>query len=102
MPVESLISKAYAAKRAELIDTRLALGWDQVPSYGRLAGDTVYVAAVDGDGNAVSLIQSLYGAFGSCMVAGRTGVVLQNRSAYFSLDPDHPIASNRARFHYIR
>jgi gamma-glutamyltranspeptidase/glutathione hydrolase len=92
VPVERLISKAYAAKRAELIDIRSALGWDQVPSYGSLAGDTIYVAAIDGEGNAVSLIQSLYGAFGSCLVAGRTGVVLQNRSAYFSLDPDH---SNR-------
>jgi gamma-glutamyltranspeptidase/glutathione hydrolase len=38
----------------------------------------------------VSLIQSLYGAFGSAVVAGETGVVLQNRSAYFSLDPAHP------------
>lgn len=90
VPVERLISKAYAAKRGELIDIRSALRWDQVPSYGSLAGDTVYVAAVDGEGNAVSLIQSLYGAFGSCLVAGSTGVVLQNRSAYFSLDPDHP------------
>jgi len=90
VPVERLISKAYAAKRGELIDIRSALRWDQVPSYGSLAGDTVYVAAVDSDGNAVSLIQSLYGAFGSCLVAGRTGIVLQNRSAYFSLDPDHP------------
>lgn len=90
VPVERLISKAYAVKRAGLIDTRSALRWDQVPSYGSLAGDTVYVAAIDGEGNAVSLIQSLYGAFGSCLVAGRTGVVLQNRSAYFSLDPDHP------------
>ncbi|MCG2626185.1 gamma-glutamyltransferase [Bradyrhizobium sp. WYCCWR 13023] len=90
VPVETLISKAHAAKRTELIDTRSALRWDQVPSYGSLAGDTVYVAAVDSEGNAVSLIQSLYGAFGSCLVAGRTGIVLQNRSAYFSLDPDHP------------
>jgi gamma-glutamyltranspeptidase/glutathione hydrolase len=90
VPVEKLISKPYAAMRAELIDIRSALRWDQVPSYGSLAGDTVYVAAVDSGGNAVSLIQSLYGAFGSCLVAGRTGVVLQNRSAYFSLDPDHP------------
>ncbi|MBR0843155.1 gamma-glutamyltransferase [Bradyrhizobium liaoningense] len=90
VPVERLISRSYAAQRAELIDIRSALRWDQVPSYGSLAGDTVYVATVDSDGNAVSLIQSLYGAFGSCLVAGRTGVVLQNRSAYFSLDPDHP------------
>jgi gamma-glutamyltranspeptidase/glutathione hydrolase len=36
------------------------------------------------------LIQSLYFTFGSGMVAGDTGVVLQNRSAYFSLDPLHP------------
>lgn len=90
VPVERLISRSYATKRAELIDIRSALRWDQVPSYGSLAGDTVYVATVDSDGSAVSLIQSLYGAFGSCLVAGRTGVVLQNRSAYFSLDPDHP------------
>jgi gamma-glutamyltranspeptidase/glutathione hydrolase len=90
VPVEKLISKSYAARRAELIDIRSALRWDEIPSYGSLAGDTVYVAAVDREGNAVSLIQSLYSAFGSCLIAGRTGVVLQNRSAYFSLDPDHP------------
>lgn len=90
VPIERLISKDYARKRAELIDMHLALRWDQVPSYGSLAGDTVYIAAVDRDGNAASLIQSLYGAFGSCVVAGSTGVVLQNRSAYFSLDPSDP------------
>jgi gamma-glutamyltranspeptidase/glutathione hydrolase len=89
VPVEMLISKPYASKRGRLIDLKSALRWDQVPSSGSLAGDTVYLAAVDGDGNAVSLIQSLYGAFGSCVVAGATGVVLQNRSAYFSLDPQH-------------
>jgi gamma-glutamyltranspeptidase len=88
--VERLISKAYAERRGRLIDPTSALSWDKVPSYGSLAGDTVYIAAVDHDGNAASLIQSLYGAFGSCMVAGKTGVVLQNRGAYFSLDPSHP------------
>ena len=61
-----------------------------MPSCGSLAGDTVYVAAVDAEGNAASLIQSLYGVFGSGVVAGGTGVVLQNRGAYFSLDPAHP------------
>lgn len=90
VPIEQLISKDYARKRAELIDLHSALRWDQLPSYGSLAGDTVYIAAVDRDGNAASLIQSLYGAFGSCVVAGSTGVVLQNRGAYFSLDPSHP------------
>lgn len=90
VPVDRLISKQHARERARLIDMRTALRWDQVPSYGSLAGDTVYVAAVDRDGNAASLIHSLYGVFGSCVVAGSTGVVMQNRSAYFSLDPAHP------------
>ena len=91
MPVERLISKQYAAERGRLIDTQVGiLKWDTVPSFGSLSGDTVYVAAVDRDGNAASLIQSLYGAFGACVVAGNTGVILQNRGAYFSLDPDHP------------
>ncbi len=90
VPVARLISKTYADKRRALIDPARALSWDKVPSFGSLQGDTVYVAAVDRDGNAASLIQSLYGAFGACMVAGDTGVILQNRSAYFSLDPQHP------------
>lgn len=90
VPVERLISKPYASQRGRLIDLKSALKWDTVPSYGSLAGDTVYVAAVDRDGNAASLIQSLYGAFGSCVVAGSTGVILQNRGAYFSLDRNHP------------
>ncbi|MEH2613645.1 gamma-glutamyltransferase [Bradyrhizobium sp. AZCC 1693] len=90
VPVERLISKPYASERGRLIDLQSVLKWDTVPSFGSLAGDTVYVAAVDRDGNAASLIQSLYGAFGSCVVAGNTGVILQNRGAYFSLDPDHP------------
>lgn len=90
VPTERLISKPYARERGCLIDMKAALSWDEVPFYGSLAGDTVYIAAVDRDRNAVSLIQSLYGLFGACVVAGETGVMLQNRSAYFSLDPQHP------------
>jgi gamma-glutamyltranspeptidase len=90
VPVAQLISTDYAGERGRLIDADAVLSWDKVPSYGSLAGDTVYVAAVDRDGNAASLIQSLYGGFGASVVAGRTGVVLQNRSSYFSLDPQHP------------
>jgi gamma-glutamyltranspeptidase/glutathione hydrolase len=90
VPVQRLLSQDHARERGRLIDMGRALRWDQVPSWGSLAGDTVYVAAVDREGNAASLIQSLYGVFGSCTVAGRTGVLLQNRSAYFSLDPAHP------------
>jgi gamma-glutamyltranspeptidase len=92
VPIEMLLSEAYARERGKIIDLGRALAWDQVPSYGSLAGDTVYIAVVDAEGNAASLIQSLYGGFGSCVVAGDTGVVLQNRSAYFSLDPAHPNA----------
>ncbi len=90
VPVERLLSRAYADERRALMDAERALPWDRVPSSGTLTGDTVYVAAVDAAGNAVSLIQSLYFGFGSGVVAGRTGVVLQNRGAYFSLDPAHP------------
>jgi gamma-glutamyltranspeptidase/glutathione hydrolase len=90
VPIERLVSKAYADSRRGLIDPARARSWDQIPSGGSLAGDTVYVAAVDANGNAASLIFSLYGIFGACVTAGEAGVVMQNRSAYFSLDPMHP------------
>jgi len=92
VPVKRLLSRTHADERRALIDPARALPWDKVPSYGRLAGDTVYISAVDAEGNAASLIHSLYGVFGACVVAGRSGIVLQNRSAYFSLDPAHPNA----------
>jgi gamma-glutamyltranspeptidase len=90
VPVENLISKAYADGRRALIDAKRALPWDKVPSAGSLKGDTVYVATVDAEGNAASLIFSLYGIFGACITSPETGVVLQNRAAYFSMDPGHP------------
>jgi gamma-glutamyltranspeptidase len=90
VPMQRLISKEYADERCKLMDPARALPWDKIPSYGSLAGDTVYVAAIDKQGNAASLVHSVYGSFGASVVAGRTGVVLQNRSAYFSLDPKSP------------
>jgi len=90
VPVARLLSKDYAKERGALIGMKTAMPWDQVPSYGSLDGDTVYMAAIDAEGNAVSLIQSLYAAFGSGVVAGKTGVMLQNRGSYFSLNPNHP------------
>jgi gamma-glutamyltranspeptidase/glutathione hydrolase len=103
VPVERLISKAHADARRGLMDPARALPWDAIPSHGSLKGDTVFVAAVDGDGNAAALINSLYGVFGSCVVAGSTGIVLQNRSAYFSLDPAHPncIAPGKTPLHTL-
>jgi gamma-glutamyltranspeptidase/glutathione hydrolase len=92
--MERLLSSTYASERRKLIDFSHALSWDEVPSHGSLTGDTVYIAVVDAEGNAVSLIQSLYGVFGSAVVAGRTGVVLQNR---WRLLFARPRASQQAR-----
>ncbi len=92
VPMGMLLSDEYLNQRRQLIDPVRALPWDKVPSYGSLTGDTVYIAVVDDNGQAVSLIHSLYGAFGSGMVDVNTGVLLQNRSAYFSLNPAHPNA----------
>jgi gamma-glutamyltranspeptidase len=52
----------------------------------------VYLCAADADGMMVSLIESNYMGFGSGIMGGRTGIMLQNRGAYFSLDSDHPNA----------
>ena len=90
VPMDKLLSAAHIDARRALIDPAHALAWDRVPSYGSLTGDTVYIAVVDAEGNAVSLIHSLYGVFGSAVMADDTGIVLQNRGAYFSLDPAHP------------
>jgi gamma-glutamyltranspeptidase/glutathione hydrolase len=88
IPVDNLLSKAHAADLARLIDP------DRVarPPASTLprGGGTIYLATVDGEGNAVSLIESNYMGFGSGVVDPETGVHYQNRGSYFSLDPDHP------------
>jgi gamma-glutamyltranspeptidase/glutathione hydrolase len=88
VPVERLLDKAHAANVAALIDPQRA----SVPraATNPPGGGTAYLATVDGDGNAVSLIQSNYLGFGSGVVDPETGVHYQNRGSYFSLDPDHP------------
>ncbi|MFO1217801.1 MAG: gamma-glutamyltransferase [Burkholderiaceae bacterium] len=103
VPMARLISKPYADERRALIDAQSALSWDRVPSSGSLRGDTVFIAVVDAQGNAAALINSLYGGFGSCVVAGRSGVLLQNRAAYFSLDPAHPncVAPGKTPLHTL-
>ena len=88
VPVERLLDKTHAMALAALIDPNRA----SVPraATNPPGGGTAYLAAVDGDGNAVSLIQSNYVGFGSGVVDPETGVHYQNRGSYFSLDPDHP------------
>jgi gamma-glutamyltranspeptidase/glutathione hydrolase len=53
-------------------------------------GGTIAVVAVDAEGRAVSLIESLYMNFGSGITARGTGIFLHNRGAYFTLEPGHP------------
>ncbi len=58
----------------------------------RPGGGTVYLCAADADGMMVSLIESNYMGFGSGIMGGATGIMLQNRGSYFQLDPSHPNA----------
>lgn len=88
VPVDRLLDPAYAAQQASRIDSRRAAR--PLAATNPSGGGTVYLAAVDGEGNAVSLIQSLYSTFGSGVLDPDTGILYQNRGSYFSLDPDHP------------
>ena len=66
-------------------------------------GDTIYLTAADKDGNVISLIQSIYEAFGAGIVAGDTGIALHNRGALFSLrtGPSEPLAPGKRPFHTL-
>ncbi|MGH9377588.1 MAG: gamma-glutamyltransferase [Terriglobia bacterium] len=114
IPVAGLISKTYAAERAKLIDPEHA---HCNPAPGTPPGasasdggrppkpgpDTNYLTVVDRDGNIVSLIQSLSGAFGSGIAVEGYGIILQNRGAGFVLDPKSPdvLAPRKRPFHTI-
>ena len=96
VPVTRLLSKDTAAARAATIAVNRAtcsvtpteLAW-----LARTPGaDTIYMSAIDREGNMVSLIQSNYSGFGSGIVAPGTGFALQNRGALFSLERGHPNA----------
>lgn len=89
LPLEELLGKPYAARRAAAIDPRRAALPAPVLASPD-AGDTTYFCVVDGDGNAVSGIQSLNSAFGSGVVAGESGVLLNNRMTPWHLEPGHP------------
>jgi gamma-glutamyltranspeptidase / glutathione hydrolase len=101
-PVKTLLSKDYAAARRALVDPNTAI---DPPAYGdiRAGSDTTYFTVVDNDRNAVSFINSLFSPFGSAIVAGDTGILLQNRGAGFSLEPNHPnrIEPGKRPFHTL-
>lgn len=97
---DELASKAWAAsRRAEIDMTRASM-----PVPGRAAvGGTIYLCAADADGMLVSLIQSNFAGFGSYVTVPGWGINLQNRGAYFSLDPDHVnvIAPSKRTMHTL-
>ena len=88
IPVDRLLDPAYIADLVRRIDPARAA--PAPASRQPRGGGTIYLAAVDGDGVAVSLIESNYMGFGSGVVDPATGIAYQNRGSYFSLEPDHP------------
>ena len=90
-PLEELLSAGYTARLAAGIDMRRAA---QIGMAAAADGDTTYFCTADGDGNAVSGVQSINSGFGSGIIAGDTGILLNNRMAYWHLEPGHP---NRLR-----
>lgn len=86
VPTERLLSSSHGKAQAARIDMTRAAGKNP-PLEPK--GDTIWLGVIDKDGNAVSLIQSIYHDFGSGIVAKNTGVLLQNRGSFFSLDPNH-------------
>lgn len=100
IPLADLLSDKHGKAQAARIDMRQANN-DVKPMDPK--GDTVWFGVVDGDGNAVSLIQSIYYDFGSGIVPKGTGVLLQNRGSFFSLDPNNinHLAPHKRTFHTL-
>jgi len=101
IPVDQLLSKDYAAKRASLIDPSKA---NCTVAPGALGtSDTTYFTVVDREGNILSIIQSNYNNFGSNVTVLGMGFALQDRGGLFSLDPKSPnaLAGRKRPFHTI-
>jgi len=102
VPLKQLISKQYAKQRAKLIDRKHAAK-DVKPGRLQSSSDTIYLTTADKDGNMVSLIQSIYYAWGSGFVPDGLGFCLQNRGQLFSLNPNHlnRLEPHKRPFHTI-
>jgi gamma-glutamyltranspeptidase / glutathione hydrolase len=99
-----LASKEYARERAGAIgDSPIQDPEVGVPTKAAEDADTVLLTVGDEEGNLVSYINSRFAGFGSGLVAGDTGIALQNRGASFSLDPDHPnsLGPGKRPFHTL-
>jgi len=91
-------ARSYAPGRVEGVQSPAAR-----PATHEATGDTVYLTAADRHGNVISLIQSLFDSFGAGIVAGDTGITLQNRGSLFTLQPGHPnrVAPHKRPFHTL-
>lgn len=87
LPPERLLDRERILYRLESIDPDMVALW---PEPGEAPGGTAYFCAIDGDGLAVSMIQSNFTGIGSGLSAGNTGVFLHNRGGGFSLIAGHP------------
>ncbi len=98
----ALISKQYADKRRSLIRQERAT--EGIPvGLKPPDGDTVYISCIDSEGNACSLINSVFSDFGAGLVVPNTGIALHSRGASFSLHPSHPnvLAPRKRPFHTL-
>ena len=103
VPVTGILSKAYATERASTIDMKRAHCDVEAGDPAKYGNDTVYLTAVDKEGNIVSLIQSVASLFGSGIIVDDFSFPLQNRGAGFVLDPNHPdvLAAHKRPYHTI-
>jgi len=103
VPVAGILSKEYAAQRASTIDMKRAHCDVEAGDPAKYGNDTVYLTAVDKEGNIVSLIQSVASLFGSGIIVDDFGFPLQNRGAGFVLDPNHPdvLVPHKRPYHTI-
>ncbi len=101
VPIRRLLSAPFTETLAEELAERVVAAGGQPGRDGD--GDTVFLGAVDEHGNAVSMIQSLFSAFGSGRMVPGTGIVLHNRGSAYSLDVAHPnvVAPGKRPYHTL-